>query len=160
MLARLHNRPEPKLQRQRLALEHLRAMGRAVPASVLSHAAYGAVLTIAASRAVIVDAYTHAGGERVIEVHGAYPWQECRWTPAEWEAFYRTHLATPYAAGALTGDMWTALCRAIAERYPNGRLASSVATCGTEAEGGDTRMTLPHVRSAARPALEAAESRM
>lgn len=127
MLTRLWNRPAPELDRQPLALEHLQDMGRGVPKRILSHDAYGALLTIAASRAVIVDAYTHGGpkGEWVIEVHGAYPWQEPRWTPEQWEAFYTVHLARRYLAGTLDGSWYLAACRMFAKQYPSGQLASN-----------------------------------
>jgi hypothetical protein len=129
-IPRLFNRPEPELDRQPLALEHLRDLGRAVPKRILSHAAYGALLTVAASRAVVVDAYTHDdprhGGEWVIECCGAYAWQESRWTPEQWQTFYECHLAALYRAGELTGEAWKRQCYAIARDYPNGQLASTV----------------------------------
>jgi hypothetical protein len=124
---RLWNRPEPELDRQPYALEHLRDMGRAVPKRILSNDAYGALLVVAASRAVTVDAYTHAGGEWVIEVHGAYGWQEPRWTPAQWEAFYQLHLAGYYRDGLLAdGAVWLRICQVVAAAYPNGQLGSTV----------------------------------
>jgi hypothetical protein len=128
MLTRFWNRPSPELDRQPLALEHLQDMGRTVSKRVLSQDAYAALLLVGATRRVIVDAYTHGGpkGEWVIEVHGAYPWQECRWTPAQWEAFYTRHLASLYWNGNLTGDAWVRLCAGIAREYPNGQLASTV----------------------------------
>lgn len=131
-IPRIFNRPEPELDQQPYCLEHLRDMGRAVPKRLLSHAAYGALLTVAASRVVVVDAYTHGdprpghGGEWVIECCGAYSWQEPRWEPRQWDAFYREHLAALYQAYELTGEAWLRLCAEIARLFPNGRLASTV----------------------------------
>jgi hypothetical protein len=131
-IPRLFNRPEPELDQQPYCLEHLRDMGRAVPKRILSSDAYGALLTVAASRAVIVDAYTHGdprpghGGEWVIEVHGAYGWQEPRWTPEQWQAFYEVFLAPLYVAGELEGETWLRICQVIAQNHPNGQLASTV----------------------------------
>ena len=125
---RLFNRPEPELDRQPLALEHLCDMGRGVPKFVLLHDAYGALLTVAASRVVPVDAYTHSGPrsrEWVIECWGVSG-QEMRWSPAQWEAYYRKHLAILYWNGDLTGEAWKGLCYAIAREYPNGILASTL----------------------------------
>ena len=138
MLPRFWNRPEPKLDQQPYALEHLQDVGRAVPKRILSNDAYGALLTVAASRVVIADAYTHGGpkGEWVIEVHGAYEWQECRWQPRQWEAFYRRHLDSLYHTGELTGRAWIGICAEIARLYPNGRLASTVDLDATVADGG------------------------
>src|SRR5258708_22074639 len=115
-IPRLFNRPEPELDRQPYALEHLRDMGRAVPRRLLSNDAYGALLVVAASRAVTVDAYTHGdprpghGGEWVIEVHGAFGWQEPRWTPEQWQAFYEVHLMAYYRGGMLDGEAWLRIC--------------------------------------------------
>lgn len=123
---RLWNRREPELDRQPLALEHLRDAGRHISKRILSDDAYGAFLVIAASRVRIADAYTHANGEWVLELHGAYPWQECRWTPEQWQAFYEVHLAARYRAGELTGEAWPTICRHLASEYPNGDLAATV----------------------------------
>lgn len=125
-IPRLFNRPEPELDRQPLCLEHLRDMGRAVPKHLLSNAAYGAFLTIAASRVRIADAYTHAGGEWVLELHGAYPWQECRFSPEQWNAFYEVFLTVAYQSGNLDGAAWLRVCRYLANEHPNGALASVV----------------------------------
>jgi hypothetical protein len=127
-LPRLWNRPEPELDRQPFCLEHLRDMGRAVPKRILSNDAYGAFLVLAASRVRIADAYTHAGGEWVLELHGAYPWQECRFSPEQWQAFYEVFLAVPYTSGTLDGGWWLIVCRHLAEQHPNGQLASIVAS--------------------------------
>ena len=120
----LFNRPEPELDRQPLALEHLRDMGRGVPKRILSNDAYGAFLTLAASRVRIADAYTHTGGEWVLELHGAYPWQECRFSPEQWQAFYEVHLAERYRETMLDGEWWLTITRHLATEYPSGQLAS------------------------------------
>lgn len=123
------NRPEPTLDLQPYALEHLRALGRGVPKHLLSDAAYGALLVVAASRVVTVDAYTHGdprhGGEWVIECHGIYSWQEPRFSPEQWQAFYEVRLEDRYREGTLNGEWWLAVCSRLAESYPNGQLAST-----------------------------------
>lgn len=126
MLARIFHRPEPELDQQPYCLEHIRDAGRAIPRRLLSNDAYGAFLTLAASRVRIADAYTHAGGEWVLELHGAFPWQECRWTPEQFQAFYECHLAALYKSGELTGAAWVLQCAQIARDYPNGQLPSTV----------------------------------
>ncbi len=124
MVARIFNRPEPKLDRQPLALEHLRDMGRAVPKDILSNDAYGAFLTLAATHVRIADAYTHPGGEWVLELHGAYPWQECRFSPEQWQAFYEVHLKERYRETMLDGEWWLTITRHLAVEYPDGQLGS------------------------------------
>jgi hypothetical protein len=126
ILPRFWNRPEPALDQQPYCLEHIRDMGRAVPKRILSNDAYGAFLVLAASRVRIADAYTHAGSEWVLELHGAYPWQECRFSPEQWQAFFECHLAALYRAGELTGAAWVLQCAQIAKDYPNGQLPSTV----------------------------------
>jgi hypothetical protein len=133
MLPHLFYRPEPALDAQPYALDHLRDMGRTVPRRLLSNDAYGALLTIAASRTVTVDAYTHGdprpghGGEWVIECHGTYGWQEPRWTPEQWQAFFEVFLKNLYKEGSLVdGRAWLQICTAFALNHPNGQLARVV----------------------------------
>ena len=126
MLPRLWNRPEPKADQQPLTLEHLRDMGRGVPTRILSNDAYGAFFVLAASRVRVADAYPRLGGGWTLELHGAYPWQECRFSPDHWQAFYDVHLRERYKAGTLDGAWWLTVTSHLASEYPNGQLASTV----------------------------------
>lgn len=103
---------------------HLDALAHATPVSVLSDNAYLALMLIAASsRDIIIDAYTHAGGEWVVEIHGAYGWQECRYSPAQWQRMYETHLAQAVEFGYMPlAEVWLGVCRQLALQFPNGQM--------------------------------------
>lgn len=102
---------------------HLDAMAHATPTSVLSDNAYLALMLIAASSDnIIIDAYTHAGGAWVVEIHG-YPWQECRYSPAQWQAMYEQQLAQAVESGYMPlADVWRAVYRQLALTFPNGQM--------------------------------------
>ena len=69
----------------------------------------GAFLVLAASHIRIADAYPRPGGGWTLELHGAYPWQECRFSPEQWQAFYEVHLAGRYRETMLDGEKWLSL---------------------------------------------------
>ncbi len=102
---------------------HLAAEGAAVAGGVQRANAWLALRRVAARpRRLIVDAYQHAGGAWVVEIHG-YPWQECRYSPTGWQTMYTRYLATwveqaymPLAA------VWEATYQRIAGERPNGMM--------------------------------------
>lgn len=108
----------------------LAALRADIPATVLSDEAVQALRTLHDAGGE-VNAYTRASltehldgqPERwVIWVRPAHGWQEGRFSPAEWEAFYRHWLAAADAQGRLTLDYWLFVCRMLGETQPNGQL--------------------------------------
>ncbi len=63
-----------------------------------------------------VSAYTHGSPRRWnIECHGAYDWQECRFSPAGWQIMYDRYLTECLERGYMPlADIWLDTCRRIA----------------------------------------------
>ncbi len=99
---------------------HLAEMRADVLTTCLTTAAYDALIDLA-DAAHDVDAYRAAGGRWVVWVRSPLAWQECRFSPREWERFYRAYLWCHYS-GPLPRRMYGDVCRALAVERPNGQL--------------------------------------
>ncbi len=99
---------------------HLAEMRADVLTTCLTSAAYDALIDLA-DAGHDVDAYTSPSGRWVLWVRSPLAWQEARFTPREWEAFYRLYLFAHYS-GALPRALYAQRCREIADVRPNGQL--------------------------------------
>lgn len=98
-------------------------LSEATPTAVLSLAAWDALRTLrAAGHDVTAYRAGNSSGPWVIWVRPAYGWQEGRFTPAQWQAFYTQWLALTHAAGQLTREYWMFVCQMLGEAQPNGQL--------------------------------------
>ena len=112
---------------------HLLEMRADVPPTVLTTPAYDALIDLA-DAAHDVDAYRAVGGRWVLWVRSPLSWQECRFSPAEWERFYRAYLFARYS-GPLPRRLFGDTCRAIAVERPNGQLLAPDMRDAAEGEG-------------------------
>ncbi len=109
----------------------LAEMRAATSTNALSDAAYIALILLRAA-GHDVSAYTHAGGRWVVWCR-AQPAQESRFSPVEWDWFYRAYLASVAQDGVTLRMRYEAVCAHLGRLYANGQLVPPEVRTGMRA---------------------------